>query len=320
MDESNRVNEKRNTRVRNSSSIIFNLVALALLLTVIVLLHQMLKKPVESQTTAIKAIPAIPTENTQAPETLPGTPTENTATAPAPAATAPAPAAAAAAPAPAAAVPAPASAAAPAAAEVPIPAPNPTAIAQESQAAPVVSNNAKDIKRTASQYDMGPEELDTEQARQQYLQENGRALPTAGKQNTASSSSAPSNVQAREEPQQGSPRLVSNSRAPVVAPSRLDLDDTAARQYYIEQNRQLSPGALKKEGLATTQERSGEQVSQPYEQKNHPVASNPSPSRLAPSTHDLDDENARTHYLEQNRELSPDLAHGNTQTSTSSAR
>jgi hypothetical protein len=162
--------------------------------------------------------------------------------------------------------------------------------------------------------------LDAEQVRQQYLEENRRASPALAKQNTSPSISVPINVQTRQESRQDSPRLVSTTSAPVVAPSRLDLDDATARQYYTEQNRRLSPGALKQGNATATQEQGDEHVRQPYEQKSPPLVSHSPSSRVAPAVHDLDDENVRTYYLEQNRELSPNLAHGNSKASPSSAR
>lgn len=54
--------ERRTRGARHPSNIIFNLLALGLLLTVIVFLHQILKKPKQSEEQAVRSLSALPAE------------------------------------------------------------------------------------------------------------------------------------------------------------------------------------------------------------------------------------------------------------------
>lgn len=201
--------ERKTGSLRHPSNIIFNLVALALLLTVIVFLHQILKKPKQAQeqkpTQEVKSVAALPAK--------PATPE------PAPQAVA---------------APPPVQVTLPSPVIVPVPAETVVELpAKEPEARPVTQKRAKRVSVLAEQ-ETSPAELDGDEARKKYLEENRRL--SSGKVKIAKS-------------QTKSPQVISSpaksdldrEAARRFEPrSNYDLDDEAARQKYLEENKRLS--------------------------------------------------------------------------------
>lgn len=186
-------NEKRN-RAR-PTNIIFNLVALALLLTVIVFLHQILKKPKEQQTQqtvevkAIAALPAIPAPAQVEPQKEPAPAVELE---------------------------------------------KPAETYKEVEPKPAIKKEAKKtkaVKRTSfrAEQEIAAPELDGEQMRQRYIEEN-RRLSSGSIEKPSSSYNV-----------KQTPDTSDLDKAVQKSPSySYDLDDETARQKYLEENRRLS--------------------------------------------------------------------------------
>jgi hypothetical protein len=213
--------EKKNKSGRHPSNIIFNLIALALLLTVIVFLHQILRKPKASEPGDVKAVAALPA--TAAAVTLP--PVQIPVAAPAPASQAEA------------------KTEAPAKVELPeekvqiVELPT-----KEPEARPVVIRTSKKNATTktnswSTEQEISAPELDGEEARQKYIDEN-RHL-SSGKVKTEKS---PTRAAPRPAYQASSASTELDREAGhrFEGRSSSDLDDETARQKYLEENRRVS--------------------------------------------------------------------------------
>ena len=211
-----------NEKKRHPSNIIFNLIALALLLTVIVFLHQILRKSKPADGVHVKSIAALPSAETRtdpqarakAEVTLPALPPAQQQLAPEPKTEAP---------------------------DVAQPEPAKQAVvelpAKEPEAKPVVERQKPSAAKTKkasyrAEEEVSPAELDGEEARQKYIREN-KKLSSDNARIEKSSTRAASQSSADSD-------LGREAAKRFEAPSKYDLDDEAARQKYVDENRRLS--------------------------------------------------------------------------------
>lgn len=205
---------RKNKTVRHSSNIIFNLIALALLLTVIVFLHQILKKPKQTQEVEVKSIATLPAGEKQvqakaeAQIQLPTPPPVQIPLEPEPN-------------------------------EWEKPEVEPQAVVELPTKDPVIQpferkTATKPIKESRhAEEEISPAELDSGTARQKYLEENRRL--SSGK---AKIEKSPTHAAATLPP--AASELDKEAARRFDAPSKYDLDDEAARRRYLEENKSLS--------------------------------------------------------------------------------
>ncbi len=181
---------------RHPSNIIFNLIALGLLLTVIVFLHQILKKPKpEAPVETAKSVSALPAPVSQ---TLP--PLEPVAVEPEKEKAA--------------------------VVELPVKEPEAKPVVLKAETKPVTKKSS-----SIAENEISPAELDGEEARRRYIEDNKRLSSGDAKIERSPTKAAPrsaSNELDREAATRFEPR------------SSYDLDDEAARQKYNDENRRLS--------------------------------------------------------------------------------
>jgi len=206
-------NERKKT-ARPSSNIVFNLIALALLLTVIVFLHQILKKPKQAEETQVKSVATLPAAEKQpqakAEVQLPAPPPVQIPLEPESKETKKA------------------EAEPQAVVELP---------AKDTEIKPVEKKsvaNAKPAKKNAYRADeeISPAEFDGESARQKYIDENKRLSSGKAKVEKSPTRAA--------KPAKAASELDREAAHRFEAPSKYDLDDEAARQKYQDENKRLS--------------------------------------------------------------------------------
>lgn len=205
---------RKNKTVKHSSNIIFNLIALALLLTVIVFLHQILKKPKQPQEVEVKSVAALPAGDEQvqakvkAQIQLPAPPPVQIPLEPEPN-------------------------------EWKKPEAEPQAVVELPTKDPVIQPfEGKIAAKTTKEYyhaeeEISAAELDSETARQKYLEENRRL--SSGK---AKIEKSPTHAAAAPRP--AASELDKEAAQRFDASSKYDLDDEAARRKYLEENKRLS--------------------------------------------------------------------------------
>ncbi len=230
--------EKKTRNLKHPTNIIFNLLALAVLMTVIIFLHQILKKPKESADKTkqeVKSVAALPAK-LEAPTAAPAPqPVQIT-------------------------LPSPAVVIAPPenvvksepVAETKKSEPETT----EAEAKPVVQKpetRREQITRTSvrAEEEISPTELDGEQAREKYMEDNRRL--SSGKVKMAKSKTPAQ--QATSEPARS--ELDREAAKRFEPRSTYDLDDEGARQKYLDENKRLSRAVTtgekqKKQAPATT--------------------------------------------------------------------
>lgn len=204
--------DKRSRSGRHPSNIIFNLIALALLLTVIVFLHQILKKPRAIEQTEVKAVAALPAA--EAPRPVADAKSSPVVTLP----------------------------------PVQVPEPEPPKIEtpQERTAVvdlPVKRPEAKPVamrtKKASpiAEQEISAPELDGEAARQKYIEDNKRLSSGDLKIERSSTKAAPASSYRTPS---ASSELHREASHRIEAKGSYDLDDETARRKYIEENKRMS--------------------------------------------------------------------------------